>query len=34
MIKFKEIETEQELKSVLELCYYILGNDDTELFLK
>lgn len=34
MIKFKEIETEQELKSVLELCYSILGNDDTELFLK
>ncbi len=32
MIKFKEIETEQELKSVLELCYYILGNDDTELY--
>ncbi len=32
MIKFKEIETEEELKSVLEMCYYILGNDDTELY--
>ncbi len=32
MIKVKEIETEQELKSVLELCYYILGDDDSELY--
>lgn len=32
MIKLKEIETEQELTSVLNLCYSILGNDDTELY--
>ncbi len=32
MIKVKEIETEQELKSVLELCYYILGDDDSKLY--
>ena len=32
MIEIKEIETEQELKEVLELCYRILGNEDTELY--
>lgn len=28
----KEIETEQELKEVLELCYDILGTDNTALY--
>lgn len=32
MIEFKEIKTEQELKSVLEMCYSILGNDNAELY--
>jgi len=30
--KYKEIETEQELKEVLELCYDILGEDNSELY--
>lgn len=28
----KEIETEQELRDVLELCYDILGTDNSELY--
>ena len=32
MLNIKEIETEQELKCVLALCYRILGNDDTDLY--
>ena len=32
MIEFKEIKTEQELESVLEMCYRILGNDNAELY--
>ena len=32
MIEYKEIKTEQELKSVLEMCYRILGNDSIELY--
>ncbi len=28
----KEIQTEQQLKNVLELCYRILGNDDSDLY--
>lgn len=28
----KEIKTEQELKQVLELCYRILGENDSELY--
>lgn len=28
----KEIETEQELKTVLELCYHILGNNNPDLY--
>lgn len=31
-VSMKEIETEQELKEVLELCYDILGADDSELY--
>lgn len=31
-VNMKEIETEQELKNVLELCYNILGPDNTELY--
>ncbi len=31
-IHVKEIETEQELKEVLELCYNILGTDNSELY--
>ncbi len=30
--KYKEIETEQELKEVLELCYDILGENNSELY--
>ena len=32
MIEIKEIKTERELKSVLEMCYRILGNDNEELY--
>ncbi len=32
MIEIKEIKTEQELKSVLEMCYRILGNDNEEIY--
>lgn len=28
----KEIETEQELKDVLEMCYDILGTDNTDIY--
>lgn len=31
-VTMKEIETEQELKKVLGMCYDILGADDTELY--
>lgn len=31
-VNMKEIETEQELKEVLELCYRILGTENTELY--
>lgn len=31
-INMKEIETELELKEVLEVCYDILGTDNTELY--
>ncbi len=31
-VKMKEIETEQELREVLELCYDILGTENTELY--
>lgn len=31
-ISMKEIQTEQELKEVLELCYDILGTDNSELY--
>lgn len=30
--KYKEVETEQELKEVLELCYDILGQNNSELY--
>lgn len=32
MITMKEIETEKELKEVLELCYDILGTNNEELY--
>lgn len=32
VVSMKKIETEQELKEVLELCYDILGTDNTELY--
>lgn len=32
VVNMKEIETEQELKEVLELCYNILGTENTELY--
>lgn len=32
VINMKEIETEQELREALELCYDILGTDNTELY--
>lgn len=31
-VKMKEIETELELKEVLEVCYDILGTDNSELY--
>jgi GNAT superfamily N-acetyltransferase len=31
-VNMKEIETEEELRNVLELCYDILGTDNTELY--
>lgn len=31
-VNMKEVETEQELRNVLELCYNILGTDNTELY--
>lgn len=31
-VNMKEIETEQELKDVLELCYDVLGTHDAELY--
>jgi len=31
-VNMKEIETEQELREVLELCYNILGTVDSELY--
>lgn len=31
-VNMKEIQTEQELKEVLELCYNILGTENTELY--
>ena len=31
-LAMKEIKTEEELKSVLELCYRILGNDNEEIY--
>lgn len=31
-VNMKEIETELELKEVLEVCYDILGTDDSELY--
>lgn len=31
-VKMKEIETIQELKAVLELCYKVLGTNNTELY--
>lgn len=30
-VNMKEIETEQELKDVLEMCYNILGIENNEL---
>ncbi len=30
--EIREIKTVQELKDVLEICYRILGNDDSELY--
>lgn len=32
IVNMKEIETEQELRDVLELCYNILGTDNAELY--
>lgn len=32
IVNMKEVETEQELRNVLELCYNILGTDNTELY--
>ena len=32
IVNMKEVETEQELKNVLELCYNILGTDNVELY--
>ncbi|MBQ7102405.1 MAG: GNAT family N-acetyltransferase [Clostridia bacterium] len=32
MIEFKDIKSEQELKSVLEMCYRILGTDNEDLY--
>lgn len=32
MIEFKEIKNEQALKDVLDLCYRILGHEDSELY--
>lgn len=29
---FKEIETDQELNTVLNFCYEILGSDNSELY--
>lgn len=31
-VNMKEIETEQELKDVLQLCYDVLGTDNAELY--
>lgn len=31
-VNMKEIETEQELKNVLEMCYNILGTENSELY--
>ncbi len=31
-VSMKEVETEQELKKVLEMCYDILGADNSELY--
>ena len=31
-LAIKEIRTEQELKAALELCYRILGEDNSELY--
>ena len=31
--EIKEIKTEQELKNVLEICYRILGGEDSELYI-
>lgn len=32
MVTMKEIETERELKEVLELCYDVLGTNNEELY--
>lgn len=32
MIEIREIQTEQELKQALDMCYRVLGNHDSDLY--